>query len=173
MAPLRTQRLLLEPLVAAHAEPMFAVLGDPAIYRHLDYGPPPSVDHLRSVYQRLEQRRSPDGSEAWLNWAVSLLDGPCIGYVQATVTPGAAWAAYVLASAHWGRGYAREATGAMLRHVTQACAVRRWLAVVEGANRPSIALLEALRFRLAAPGEASTHGLSATELLWVRDGDGT
>jgi len=168
MAPLRTARLTLEPLVAAHAEAMFELLQDPALYRHLDWGPPPSVEHLRSVYGLLEARQSPDGSERWLNWVVKC-DGRCIGYVQATATDAACWVAYVLCSAQQGRGYAREATAAMIGHLAEAHGVRRFLATVEAANQPSIGLLQALGFRGATPAEAAPHGLTATEQLWVRE----
>jgi [ribosomal protein S5]-alanine N-acetyltransferase len=169
MAPLRTERLALEPLVAAHAEPMYELLQDPAIYPHLDWGPPPSLEQLRSVYGQLEARRSPDGAEGWLNWVVKTPDGRCIGYVQATVTQAACWVAYVLGSAYRGRGYAREATAAMMRHVAGELGTRRFLATVEAANRPSIGLLKALGFRCATPAEAAPHELSGTEELWVRE----
>jgi len=168
MAPLRTARLTLEPLVAAHAEPMFELLQDPALYRHLDWGPPPSVEHLRSVYGLLEARQSADGSEGWLNWVVQC-EGRCIGYVQATVTDAACWVAYVLCSAEQGRGYAREATDAMIAHLATAYDARHFLATVEAANRPSIGLLQALGFREATPAEAAPHGLTDTEQLWVRE----
>jgi RimJ/RimL family protein N-acetyltransferase len=169
MSPLRTERLALEPLVAAHAEPMFELLQDPAIYSHLDWGPPPTLEHLRSVYGQLEARQSPDGTEGWLNWILKTRDGRCIGYVQATVTGAGCWVAYVLGSAHRGRGYAREATAAMIRHLADEYAARWFLATVEAANGPSIGLLKALEFRIATPAEAAPHGLTATEQLWVRD----
>jgi RimJ/RimL family protein N-acetyltransferase len=172
LAALRTERLTLEPLVVAHAEPMFELLQDPAIYPHLDWGPPPSLEHLRSVYAQLEARQSPDGAERWLNWVVKTPDGRCIGYVQATVTDAACWVAYVLGSAHRGRGYAREATAAMIRHIARAHAARLFLATVEAANGPSIALLLALDFRVATPDEAAPHGLTATEQLWVHEAPG-
>ena len=80
---------------------MFDVLSDPAIYEFLDYGPPESVDALRSTYSRLESRKSPDGSEDWLNWAVRDDSARFVGYVQATVYPSRhAWIAFVIGSAH-------------------------------------------------------------------------
>lgn len=44
--------LVLEPLRVDHAQSMFAVLREPALYRHLDSVAPPSVEQLRSVYVR-------------------------------------------------------------------------------------------------------------------------
>ena len=54
---LRTQRLILEPLVAAHAESLMPVLSDPAIYRLVEDEPPVSLDWLTLRYQALERRR--------------------------------------------------------------------------------------------------------------------
>src|SRR5262245_56366218 len=76
----------LEPQVAAHADAMFAVLSDPAIYEH-ENAPPASADALRDRYRKLETRRSGDGRQEWLNWVVRLADGELTGYVQATVYP--------------------------------------------------------------------------------------
>ena len=73
----------MEPLVAAHAHEMFGVLSDPAIYESAN-APPPSEEWLRSRYRRLEQRRSPDGNELWLNWVARVPCGELVGYVQAT-----------------------------------------------------------------------------------------
>jgi RimJ/RimL family protein N-acetyltransferase len=145
MQTLLTDRLVLEPLVVAHAHAMFDVLRDPAIYRYLDYPPPASLEHLQRVYARLAGRKSADGSELWLNWVVSPLAQPPVGYVQATVYPEqSASVAYVLSSRHWGRGYASEAVQAMLEHLASAYGSRRYRATVEAENTRSIQLLHAV-----------------------------
>jgi len=106
-----TPRLCLEPQIAAHAVEMFAVLSDPAIYE-FENAPPASVEWLRQRFSRLETRRSPDGSEHWLNWVVRLPSSGLVGYVQATVSAGAnAAIAYELSSRYWGMGLGREAVG--------------------------------------------------------------
>lgn len=169
MHELTTGDLVLEPLVVGHAEAMFEVLNDPALYRHLDDPPPPSVAHLRGVYARLEGRRSPDGRELWLNWVVRPQGQPPIGYVQATVLPNqTAWVAYVFSSKHWGRGYATQATRAVVAHLASAYGVVRYLATVEAQNQPSIRLLGRLGFRAATEQEAGGHSLTPTERLFVR-----
>ena len=71
MRLIKTSNLTLEPQIAAHAEEMFAVLGDPAIYLY-ENEPPPSLEWLRDRFTRLETRRSPDGNEQWLNWVIHL-----------------------------------------------------------------------------------------------------
>src|SRR5262249_46322506 len=103
-----------EPQTAAHAEEMFALLSDPAIYEY-ENGPPPSLEWLRERFARLESRSSADGSEQWLNWVIRLPTSGLVGYVQAIVKAnGQAAIAYELSSAYWGRGLARLAVQAMM-----------------------------------------------------------
>lgn len=169
MQTIVTPTLTLEPLQADHAEEMFEVLSDKAIYRYLDYEAPVSADHLRTVYQRLEARRSPDGQQVWLNWVIRSLDRALVGYVQATVTADrSAYVAYVLGSSHWGHGYAQRALQAMLEHVTSAYSAQRFLATVEADNQRSIRLLERLGFQPIATSEVDGHQLSATERMFAR-----
>ncbi len=159
--------LELQPLTVAHAERMFEVLSDPALYEFLDSGPPPSVEHLRRVYRKLEARTSPNGTEAWLNWVIVDQPGQPLGYVQATITePGRAWIAFVIGRASWGRGVARASTSAMLRELTATYGIQHFLACVEQANRRSIALLESLSFRPVPHDETVSCQLTETERLF-------
>jgi [ribosomal protein S5]-alanine N-acetyltransferase len=169
MRTLTTLQLELEPLTIEHATEMFEVLSDPVIYRYLDDPPLPSIEHLRSVYKKREARKSPDGSQGWLNWAVRVRGQQLVGVVQATVfEPNSAWVAYVFSPQHWGHGYAYEATAAMIAHLGSDYGVTRYLATVEVENLRSIRLLERLGFRLATPQEASSHELTSTERLFLR-----
>lgn len=164
-----TPEMTLEPLRTSHAEAMFELLGDEAIYQYLDYSPPPSVEYLRGVYARLEARSSPDGKDAWLNWVIRPRGQPLVGYVQATITPSrSAHVAYVLASKYWGHGYAHSAMLAMLDCLASAYDVERCRATVEVENQRSVRLLERLGFQLATEGELQGHQLSTTERMFVR-----
>ncbi|HEX3426195.1 MAG TPA: GNAT family N-acetyltransferase [Acidimicrobiales bacterium] len=145
-----TLRLRLEPLRSGHAEALFAALNDPAVSVFLDENPPESVDSLRRRLTRLETRSSPDGSEAWLNWAILVLDGPVIGYVQATIRGRTAEIAYVLQPARWGQGYAREATVALLQMLADDWNVERVTATVDQSNARSVSLLRRLGFAVVA-----------------------
>jgi [ribosomal protein S5]-alanine N-acetyltransferase len=173
MQPLRTPRLVLEPLVAAHAPALFELLGEPVLYRYLDFPAPPSVEYLQGVYRQLEARGSPDGSELWLNWVVRPHGQALVGYVQATVEPARnAWVAYVLSSAHWGRGYAIEAVQAMMEHLGAVFPVPRYSATVEAGNARSVRLLERLGFRAVPASDPAAHRLSPSERLFVREATG-
>ena len=148
MDPIDTPRLRLEPLVPAHAAALFEGLSDPRIYAFLDERPPASLAALTERYQRLAKRRSPDGRDRWLNWALFSPEAGChVGYVQATVHPDAsAEVAYVLFPPWWGRGHAREAVLAMIAHLRERCGVTRFEAHIHPENRRSIALVTALGF---------------------------
>jgi [ribosomal protein S5]-alanine N-acetyltransferase len=151
MRSLVTRRLVLEPQLAAHAEAMYALLQDPAIYRY-ENEPPQSVDWLRERFRRLESRKSADGSEQWLNWVVRLRDAELIGYVQATLCEGSPAAiAYVFASAWWGHGYASEAVAAMMDELAAHYGAQTFSAVLKRGNSRSIRLLERLDFAGANP----------------------
>lgn len=161
----------LEPLVAAHAEAMFELLCEPLLYRWLDDGLPSSVEDLRRGYAKLESRRSPDGSERWLNWVIREHGANAVaGFVQATVlSDHSAWVAYVVGRPFWGRGLGAVATGAMIEHLIGDLGVTRLQASVDRANAPSIAVLARLGFRVATALERASFELLAQDELYVRD----
>ena len=145
--------LVLEPQVVGHAEAMFEVLRDPALYA-FEGAPPASLEVVRERFLRLESRRSPDGAQQWLNWVLrpAPREAP-VGFVQATVVgEGHAAIAYVLARSHWGRGIASRAVETMLAELAAEHGVRRATAVLKAANLRSLRLLQRLQF---APASAA------------------
>ena len=188
MRTLHTSRLTLEPQLAAHAAEMFVVLSDPAIYEY-ENEPPVSEEALRARYAYLEGRRSPDGTQQWLNWVVRLRAsevgvarvrqgdteprnvpaGTLVGYVQATVHADArAAVAYEFASAFWHRGLAAEAARAMIDELVAQYGVQRLSAVLKARNLRSRRLLERLGFAPAAAAERARLGVDPDELLMER-----
>ena len=167
MRKIECQRVVLEPQVAAHADEMFVVLSDPAIYEY-ENDPPVSVDWLRGRFARLESRQSADGTKRWLNWVVRLRAAGLIGYVQATVFPaGRAAIAYVLASEYWGRGLAGEACQAMLSELAERYRVVTVYAIFKRRNLRSAGLLQRLGFATVAPAPQGVD-VAADELLMLR-----
>ena len=107
------------------------MLSDPAIYEY-ENAPPASMEWLRARYEKLETRRSADGSEQWLNWVIRMTGAGLIGYVQATLhADGSAAIAYEMSSAWWGRGLGRRATEAMLRELVHHYGVTTIFAVAK------------------------------------------
>ncbi len=169
MEALAAGALRLEPLQRLHAAALYPLLADPALYTHMDHGPPASEQALADVYARLESRQSPDGTEQWLNWALIAADGQALGFVQATLFgERQAWIAYMLGRAHWCQGHARLGTQAMIEHLHGRCGVQHLLACVERANLRSLGLLHHLGFEVASNVTAQAHTLTPTEVLLER-----
>lgn len=152
MESLRTARFRLEPLLATHAESLFVALSAPEIYRYIPSEPPRDVATLAARYRWLETRRSSDGKESWLNWAVFFpAQNSFTGFVQATIYPnGEASLAYVLHPAYWGIGCATEACAAVTEHLFAQWPVSQINATVDTRNERSIRLLERLGFTRVA-----------------------
>lgn len=161
--PLSTERLLLDPITRAHAAALLPVLSDTRMYTYLDIAPPQSVERLRRTYGQLESRRSPDGQERWLNWAIRVRGSlDYIGRVEATVRRDhTADIAYLVAPDRWRQGYGGEAVNRMLDYLGERLGVRRAKAQIEAANTASIRLVEKLGFRLARTEER--------DLVYVRE----
>ncbi len=166
--------LTLEPQLATHAEAMFVVLSDPAIYEY-ENAPPSSVEWLGARYAKLESRRSADGQQQWLNWVVRLgCNCGCgsdelIGYVQATVRADAsALIAYEFASSFWGRGLASQAVTAMITELSSHYQTREFWALLKRKNHRSMRLLVRLGFALAADEQHAAHAAEMDEALMHR-----
>jgi [ribosomal protein S5]-alanine N-acetyltransferase len=166
-----TARLSLVPLEPLHASQLFEGLRDERLYEFISAAPPESVEGLQKRYEKLATRKSPDGREAWLNWAVWAVQGArYIGYVQATVRQGgAAEVAYVLFPDVWGKGFAREAVAAMMGHLRDCHGAKTLRVLVDPRNVRSIALLQALGFTQAGyrAGADRIRGVLADESEYV------
>jgi ribosomal-protein-alanine N-acetyltransferase len=168
---LATERLDLEPLVAAHAPEMHVALADPAIYLYLPSDPPQLTD-LHKTYEYSSRRLSPDGSELWLNWAVRpRATGLASGYLQATVRGDAsALLAYVLHPNCQGQGFASEGLREVCRYLEKSWGIQELRIEMDTRNRASIRLAERLGFVLARfrPQADFFKGSSSDEYLYVR-----
>lgn len=158
----------LEPQVVGHAEEMFLVLSDPAIYA-FENSPPISAAWLSERFARLESRTSGDGAEHWLNWVIRVPSGALAGYTQATVQAnGYAYVAYELSSNFWRRGIGRDAVAAMLRELSARYDVHTFLAVLKARNHRSQALLNHLGFMQGPPANAPAIDLEHDEFVMHR-----
>ncbi|CAN5566254.1 GNAT family N-acetyltransferase [soil metagenome] len=156
---LETERLRLEPLLPQHAAYLFPVLSDQRIYTYIPDEPVSDQDVLLRRYQRLATRRSPQGDELWLNWALQRKqEQDYIGALQATVSADQqAMIAYMLHSACWGSGYAQEACRCLLKGLFDTYDLQRVAAEVDTRNQASWRLLERLGFRRVAFRQAADH----------------
>jgi [ribosomal protein S5]-alanine N-acetyltransferase len=168
MQTLVASRCRLEPLVAAHAHEMFAVLSDPAIYE-FENAPPASEAWLAERYARLESRGSGDGTQKWLNWVVRLPEGSLAGYVQATVLPDrTCFVAYELNSRYWRQGIGSSAVQAMLRELEERYGVTTFVAVLKARNYRSEGLLRKLGFVAASEEQQARYRDEPDEQVLVK-----
>jgi RimJ/RimL family protein N-acetyltransferase len=161
-----TPTITLEPRTMAHAAELFAVLAEPVLYEFIDDTLPASIDALRQKLARSEARKSPDGSEHWLNWVIRDESRKVVGCVQATIASNSETnVAYVIGTAHWGRGIATEAVSRMLDIVAGEFGVRTFFIVAERRNVRSIRVAERLGFSQTSSQLSARKGIAETDLL--------
>lgn len=163
-----TERLLLDPLCESHAAELFNVYSDPRMYTFIPQDPPASLEALAARYRFLEARRSPDGTEQWLNWAVRLKSTrACIGCIQITLTPdGRAQLAYEIGVPYWQQGYATEACARVIEALFALRVVEVW-AELDTRNTASIRLLERLGLQRGALKRDADFFKGATSDEWI------
>ncbi|MDQ1093120.1 ribosomal-protein-alanine N-acetyltransferase [Xanthomonas sacchari] len=140
--PAAQKRLSLRPRQASDADALFPTMSDPASMRWWSRAPFARVEELRDAF-------AADGHANWRAWAiVPAGQARAIGFVAAGQRrEGVAEIGYLLAREAQGRGYAREAVALLIEQLF-AEGQRRLFADTDPDNRPSIALLTALGFRL-------------------------
>lgn len=145
---LATPRLSLEPLLASHADILFAHLSDAALYTYMPQQPPASAASLAERYQRLASRRSSDGADIWLNWAVRLAGSQeYVGYAQASIeADGHAMLAYFVFAPYQRQGYAVEMCSKVRDYLFSAFDASSVYALIDTRNQASIALVERMGF---------------------------
>jgi len=141
---LETERLTLEPVVEAHAEELFELFRDPELHRYVPYEEMSLAQH-RSRCRVWAARRSPDGSELWLNWAARRRkNGEVIAHFQATVGRDETSVAYLVAAELQRKGFAREGMRVVLDYLRDVLAVREVKAYIDTRNEASQRLAKAL-----------------------------
>lgn len=122
---------------------MVGVLADRALYRYTGQETPPTLDELRARYAAQTRGPRPPSTDLWGNWVVRA-DGEAVGYVQATIhPPDDAELAWVIGTAHQGRGYAGEAAAALAEAVLGA-GVKTLIAHIHPKNAASRRIAERL-----------------------------
>ena len=127
--------IVLESLRVEHADEMWSVLADQALYEFTG-GEPPSRDALDERY-RAQVAGSGRPEERWHNWIVRRTDSDeAIGFVQATAVDGVADIAWLVGVRHQGQGLAVQAVRAMVDEL-ESSDVRRFTAHVHGDHQRS------------------------------------
>jgi RimJ/RimL family protein N-acetyltransferase len=108
---------------------------DPAVTRFLVWAPHKNIAETRSFLRRVAAARRA-GTE--YTWAVTLRrTGTLVGMIALRVSPPKADLGYVIAPAHWNKGYATEAAGALASWAIAQERIHRVWAVFEPGNAAS------------------------------------
>ena len=146
--PIQTSRLLLTPLMGAHADAAFGPMQDDAIYEWISMNKPRTVETLRANWTRLEARMSTDGDNAWPVWAITTRsDGALVGEVDAVVDDNHVCTnlGYYLFPGFWGQGFATEAVKAVADYLIHR-GIHRLVATVTVGNLASAQVLKKAGF---------------------------
>ena len=151
--PIETERLVLRPFSEDDLGVVYAMHSDAAVVRFL-YNEPRSLDESRTLLRRKIADSSLDAEGAWLSAAVVLREtGELVGDLALC------WASeqhrtgelgFVFAPAHQGRGYATEASRALLDFAFETMGLHRVVGRAEARNLASARVLEKLGMRLEA-----------------------
>jgi ribosomal-protein-alanine N-acetyltransferase len=143
-----SHRLCLEPISGQHAEFLFPLMQNVEIYKWISSLPPKSIEHLQTWWQARESRLSPDGKEAWLNWAVKRkIDGAYVGILDAEINREsiASNIGYIFFPEYWGHGLATEAVTTVVQHFSENNILKIFATVTAG-NKASCRVLEKSEF---------------------------
>lgn len=160
---MRTNRLIIEPLRAHHADDLVELLDERVNRYFLPQDVPSSTAAQREKFAEMERAANArgDGPRFHPFVVVTAQSDACIGRLEILVHDKDAEIAFVFVPSSWGHGYAREAAEAMLEHFKQS-GVKRFWACVTPDNTRSLGLCRRLGF---APAEVPID-----LELWTYDG---
>jgi len=127
---LTTDRMHLEPVTQGHAPELQVLFSDPELHHFVPYEPF-TLEQQLSRCTRWEARRSPDGSEIWLNWAGrDKASGQVMAHFQAGIKTGAeASIGYLVSRSFQNKGFATEGLTAIfqfLKETLKISEVKAW-----------------------------------------------
>jgi RimJ/RimL family protein N-acetyltransferase len=152
--PIRTSRLSLRVMRLADAEVLASYRNLPDVARYQDWPMPFDLEQARRALggQDLDDDVSPGG---WTQIAIEH-EGEVVGDLALGLShPGIAHLGYTLAPQHHGKGFAREAAGALVDAVFARTDVHRVVATLDPENHASMRVVEQLGFRYEGIARAS------------------
>ena len=153
LSAVRTRRLLLRPVVEADAGPT-AALVSPDVAANLSTWPSPMS--LEQALDKVRRSRELVARRAAIDLAIITRDDDAlVGWIGlALEQPGVARLGYWLVSAARGCGLMKEAAAVVVPGAAEFLAAARVKALVLKDNAPSIAVLEAVGFRMTGEEQA-------------------
>jgi RimJ/RimL family protein N-acetyltransferase len=142
-----TDRLVIEPLTAGHADALEGLLDERVNRYFLPEDVPASLVALRGQFEEMEAAavKGYRGSRFLPFVAKHLAEGDYIGRLEALVHGTDAEIAFLLVPRSWGQGFASEATAGLISELRVMGVERVWACVAPD-NEPSLAMCRRLKF---------------------------
>lgn len=171
-ARIATPRLLLEPLLGAHAEALFAAMQDPRLYRWISALPPPSREALEQRWDAASRHVCTADGTMNLDWAVRRVsDGLYVGKLDAEIQRDnvATNIGYLLFVPFWNQGYATEAVRGVATHLELLGVVEQRALVTLGNDASERVLVKAGFSRIRVISDNDTiRGAKYDDVEYVR-----
>ena len=137
-AALEPARLRLEPVTEDHAQELWELFQDPELHQFVSFEAP-TLERQRERCLRWSKRRSPDGSEIWLNWAARTKStAKIVGHFQVGLKcDGVATVGYVVARSHQNQGLATKALQLIFEYMASQFDIRELVASTDTRNEAS------------------------------------
>jgi len=142
--PIRTERLLLRPVRPDDVAPLVTRRNDAAVARFQNWELPYPVERAQRLIEEAAAMPGPVDGEWWMLTVTDPADRVVHGDLVVLLTwrGRTAEIGYSFTPGAWGRGYAAEATGALIRHLFGDLGVTRVEASLHPDNRASAMVLE-------------------------------
>ena len=148
-----TPRLLLRPLEDGDAERIWPYVSDPETSQYMSWDPHDSIEVTRAFIADVRRRASEGTTKAWI--VADAQNGEVVGLVSLiailrkhrALTYNKAELAYWIGRPFRGRGYATEATRAVLGHAFGSMSLNKVTVAHASKNDASRKLIERLGFR--------------------------
>lgn len=165
------ERLLLRPLAVEEAPVVVAYRREPAVARFQGWGVVDPGEIARDL-AAMQTRTPCDVPGPWFQLAVveratGAIAGD-VGVRRLAEAPDTAEIGYTIAPPYQGQGYATEAVSAMCAWLLGARGLARVIAIIDGRNAPSIAVVENAGFTRIACIETKVDGEPGALLTYER-----
>ena len=136
-----TERLTLRPPTIDDAGAIFdAYAQDPDVTRHTNWAPHASIEVTREFLGEAIDAWSGNARFVWV--VGDKASGELVGGLETRLEAHRAEVGFVFRRSTWGKGFATEATGALIEHVFSRPEMRRMFAYCHVDNAASVRVLE-------------------------------
>ena len=146
--PLRTPRLEIRPFVVSDTNGLHARRNDPEVAKWQNWTLPYPREKAETLVESLLAMDGPATDEWWMAVVALAETGEVVGDVAINLTWNSRCAeiGYTVAREHWGKGYATEASAAVVGYLFEQVGVSRIAGMLHPENTASAMVLERLGF---------------------------